>query len=206
MDHIVAVIDRSGSMSIIKDDAEGGINSFLQNQKEIGEAKLTLAEFDSEYNLLHEGTDIKLFEKYTLMPRSMTALYDAVGMTAARVKDDKVSGKRIFVIVTDGMENASREWNKTKVIEIISEMKKDDWEFIFLAASEEALKDSASWGMDAQTSFAFDGSSKGVNDGYSAIATYSTAIRSGASKKYAVSNLDKEIKTSGTLKKGHHNK
>lgn len=198
MDQIVVVVDRSGSMQMIREDAEGGLNAFLEEQKNLGEARLTLAQFDNEYELVNDDIDINLFEGYKLMPRGSTALFDAIGRTAAAVRDSKVSGKRIFVIVTDGMENSSREFTTSdQILNLVNEMREDDWEFVFLAGDEEALKGSVKWGMNLDTSMAFDKSGKGARDAYRSIATYTAAVRGGATADAAVAAMDDEIATSG---------
>lgn len=202
MDKIVVVVDRSGSMASIKDDAEGGLNEFLNKQKEIGEAKLTLAQFDSEYEIVYDNSDLKLFENYKLEPRSMTALFDAVGRTATTVKNSKVSGKKIFMIVTDGHENASKEWqDNTKIAKLINEMKEDDWEFVFIGADEESLKQAKSMGLDAATSFRYNNTGAGALDSYNVASNYASTIRSGVSKAAAVDSLNADIENSDTLKK-----
>ena len=77
---ITLVVDRSGSMAQVREDAEGGVNTFITEQgKEPGEALLTLVQFDTEYEFLHKGVQIKQVPKYELVPRGMTALLDAVG-------------------------------------------------------------------------------------------------------------------------------
>ena len=77
---ITLVVDRSGSMDEVREDAEGGVNTFIRQQaKEPGEALLTLVQFDTEYEFLHSGVPIQDVPKYELVPRGMTALLDAVG-------------------------------------------------------------------------------------------------------------------------------
>ncbi|KKM82861.1 hypothetical protein LCGC14_1315140, partial [marine sediment metagenome] len=81
-DQIICIIDRSGSMMSIKSDAEGGINQFLTEQKDVpGEANLTLVEFDFEHNKIHDQVNLKSVDKYILSPRGCTALLDAIGFT-----------------------------------------------------------------------------------------------------------------------------
>ncbi len=127
---IVMVIDRSGSMATIKDDAIGGLNTFIEEQQKVkGEANLTTVLFDDEYILWHDGVDIKKVEPFTertYVPRSMTALLDAIGKTAndvgerlRKTKEKDRPEKVLFVILTDGMENASKEFTKPQIVEII---------------------------------------------------------------------------------------
>lgn len=199
-DLITVVVDRSGSMGAIKDDAEGGLNSFLEEQKKVGSADLTLAEFDTEYNLVHDGINIQEFKGYTLEPRSMTALLDAIGRTAASVKNKQCDGKKIFVVVTDGQENSSQEWNRERVFNTIEEMKNKGWEFVFLAADQGAIDDAVSFGFDKDSSFVYAASAKGANESYQAVNAYSTSLRS-KSKEESIKDLDEFIEGSETLKK-----
>src|SRR5262245_51606472 len=107
---LVMVIDRSGSMSAIKDDAEGGINQFIDDQKKLpGACSLTLVQFDTVYDFVHKGVPIHTVGKYDLVPRGSTALLDAVGRaifeTGERLKgiaEPARPGLVVFVIVTDG--------------------------------------------------------------------------------------------------------
>lgn len=201
MDQIVIVVDRSGSMSKIKDDAEGGLNEFINSQKEVGEAVLTLAQFDDKYDLVHDNIDVKTFESYKLEPRGMTALLDAIGKTASTASSFKASGKKIFMIVTDGQENDSREWKKNQVLDIITKMKKDDWEFLFIGADEASLEQAVAYGMERDTAILYDKSGKGSKDSYGVMDKYSTAIRGGMSKSDAVRSLNADVASAGTLSK-----
>lgn len=203
MDMIVAVVDRSGSMRSIKEDAEGGLNEFLLEQQKNGLASLTLAEFDDEYVLVHDDIDLAEFKEYNLNPRGMTALFDAIGKTAANVKESKSKGKKIFLIVTDGGENSSKEWRVgAEVAKLIGEMRDDKWEFVFIGADEESLEQAESLGLDTQSMFMFDKSGKGAKDSYAAATSYTSSLRGGMPKAMAVDELDKTIANSGgTLKK-----
>lgn len=151
---------------------------------------------------MYNDGDIKLFEGYSLIPRGSTALFDAIGRTANTVRDSKVAGKKIFLIVTDGEENTSHEFRDgDKVKAIIEKMRKDDWEFIFIGADESSLEQARSLGMDMDTTFMFDKSGEGAKDSYAAAAMYSTSIRGGALKSMAVDNLNATVAAAGTLKK-----
>ena len=142
---IVVVLDRSGSMASVLDDTIGGFNTFLEEQKGAqGRARLTLTQFDNEYDIVHERRDVREVEpltRATYIPRGTTALLDAVGRTVtsvrARIALDDASEqpwKVVFVIITDGQENASREFNRAQVFELIREQEKEaGWGFDFSA-------------------------------------------------------------------------
>jgi uncharacterized protein YegL len=146
---ITIVVDRSGSMASIRKDAEGGINTFIADQaKAPGEAVLTLVQFDDKYEFVHTATPLKDVPPYALNPRGSTALLDAVGRaiteTGERLaKMDEAQRPKLvaFVIVTDGHENASREFTLAKVREAITEQRdKYNWQFTFLGADDAAFQ------------------------------------------------------------------
>lgn len=155
---ITLVVDRSGSMASIKNDAEGGINEFVREQsQESGEALLTLMQFDTEYELVHNGINVADVPPYKLKPRGMTALLDAVGRginetgerLAAMPEEDR-PGLVVFVIVTDGHENASVEFPRAQVRKMIQHQQESyNWQFTFLAANQDAFAEGGSLGVKA---------------------------------------------------------
>lgn len=155
---ITLVVDRSGSMNEIRSDAEGGINAFIRDQsKQPGESLLTLVQFDTEYEFVECGTPIQKVPEYRLVPRGATALLDAVGRaiheTAARLEqipENDRPGLVIFVVMTDGFENSSREFTKSQIKQLIKQQQDDfDWQFTFLAADQDAFAEAAAMGMAA---------------------------------------------------------
>ena len=143
--HLTLVIDRSGSMEAMKEEAQGGINTLLTEQFALpGKLTVTLVEFDD-----HIDTVARLAKKtidYSLVPRGMTALFDAVGSEIVKtgadldkMKEDARPEKVLFVIVTDGEENQSKEYTFEKVKELIAHQKDAyNWSFQFLGAGEAA--------------------------------------------------------------------
>ncbi|MCR9293784.1 MAG: VWA domain-containing protein [bacterium] len=153
---ITLVVDRSGSMGVIRDDAQGGVNSFIEKQaSEPGEALLTLVQFDQQYEFVHQGCPIKKVPSYTLEPRGSTALLDAVGRAInetgarlAKMREKDRPGLVIFVVVTDGLENASREFTRSQIREMIEHQQaKYSWQFIFLAANQDAFCEAQALGI-----------------------------------------------------------
>lgn len=145
---ITVVLDRSGSMSSCKTDAEGGFNTFVSEQaKQEGEAVLTLVQFDGEYEFVHKAVNVKNIPKFSLVPRGGTALLDAIGRaiieTGERLKlmaEDQRPGLIVFVILTDGHENQSREFTNAKIKEMIEHQTTVyKWQFTYLGASADAF-------------------------------------------------------------------
>lgn len=178
---IVFLLDRSGSMLPLTNDTIGGYNSFVERQKnEPGEAKLTTVLFDDEYTLLHNGADIKTVEPLdstTYFARGMTALYDALGKTIndvghrlAGTPEEERPSKVIFVITTDGLENASREFTQSSVKEMIThQTEKYSWEFIFLGANIDSAQVGDTIGIANDRSFNYMATEAGVSALYSAV-------------------------------------
>lgn len=155
---ITLVVDRSGSMQQIRSDAEGGVNAFLQGQaKEPGEALLTLVQFDTEYEFVHRGVPIQQAPHYKLVPRGRTALLDAVGRAInetgerlAKMPEQDRPGLVVFVVMTDGLENSSREFSKAQVKEMIERQQRQyNWHFTFLGANQDAFAEAGGMGIRA---------------------------------------------------------
>ena len=155
---ITLVIDRSGSMEEIRTDAEGGVNAFIREQaRQPGEALLTLVQFDDEHEFVHRGVPIKEVPPYTLVPRGSTALLDAVGRAInetgerlAKMPEAGRPGLVIFVIVTDGEENASHEFSKAQIKAMIDRQQtKYSWHFTFLGADQDAFAEAGGMGIAA---------------------------------------------------------
>ena len=155
---ITLVVDRSGSMQERREDAEGGVNAFIQSQaQEPEKALLTLVQFDTEYEILHRGVPIAGVPEYRLEPRGMTALLDAVGRAInetgtrlSKLKEADRPGLVIFVVTTDGLENSSREFTKAQIKEMIEhQQSKYGWHFTFLGANQDAFAEGGAMGMKA---------------------------------------------------------
>lgn len=146
---ITMVIDRSRSMERIKSDAEGGINTFIEEQKKAeGNATLTLVQFDHEYEFVHNGipvADVPL--PFKLHPRGSTALRDAVGRAIGEagkrleaLEESQRPGLVVFVIVSDGLENASREFSGQQIKEMIERQQSMyKWRFDYLGTNQDAV-------------------------------------------------------------------
>jgi hypothetical protein len=149
-------VDRSGSMQAIQQDAEGGVNAFIAEQaKAPGDALLTLVQFDTEYEFLHRGTPIRQVPEYQLVPRGMTALLDAVGRAInetgerlAKMDEADRPGLVVFVVMTDGEENSSKEFTKAQIKQMIQhQQEKYQWHFTFLGANQDAFAEAGAIGI-----------------------------------------------------------
>lgn len=153
---ITIVVDRSGSMQACKNDAEGGINQFIEDQKkQTGHATLTLVQFDTVYDFVHTAKPIQDVPPYTLTPRGGTALLDAVGRAIVeagerigKMPEADRPGLVCFVIVTDGEENSSKEFTKDQIKEKITHQTDVyKWQFTFLGANVDAFAMGSSLGV-----------------------------------------------------------
>jgi uncharacterized protein YegL len=149
--HIAVVLDRSGSMQSIRDDAEGGLKAFLADQAEVpGLATVSLYQFDHEYEAVYESRDVRELPDFRLTPRGNTALLDAVGRTIAHVDAETAKDRPdqvVVVVVTDGQENSSREFTPAQCRELIEARERLGWKFVFLAADATAFAEGAAMSM-----------------------------------------------------------
>jgi len=165
LSEIAIILDESGSMQEITNDTIGGYNSFIETQKEIpGEAKLTLVKFNTDYNVIHNGLDIKtvpLLSNKTYYPSGSTALLDAVGRTIDEIgkrlsntPEDEKPGKVILLIITDGEENSSKEYSLEVVKEKIKhQQEKYNWEIIYLGADQDSWENASSMNIHASANW-----------------------------------------------------
>lgn len=174
---IIFLLDRSSSMAGLEQDTIGGYNSFLARQAGLeGETIVTTVLFDDKYEVLGSGINaknVKLTESEYLV-RGTTALLDAVGKTIvdvgcrlAKMEEHQRPGKIIFVITTDGMENASTEFTYEKVLNLIRhQQEKYSWEFIFMGANIDSAEEAGNLGIDEKHAYSFEASSLGVEKMY----------------------------------------
>ena len=157
---IAFILDRSGSMQSLTEAAITGFNSFLEDQLDTpGEALLSLVLFDDEY-ILHANRaplkEVRKLDTQSYVPRGTTALLDAIGQTIDTIGAKLSStpekdrpGSVTIAIYTDGYENASREYSSTRIREMIKHQTEQyDWQFLFLAANEDAIATAAQYGID----------------------------------------------------------
>jgi uncharacterized protein YegL len=180
--HIHFILDRSGSMDDCLDDTIGGFNSFLRSQQELvtsDKCTLSLYQFDHEYEVVYQEKDIKdvqRLDRTTFVPRGNTALYDAIGLTVKSVSQLKYNSddKIVIVILTDGFENMSKEYNQSSISRLIKEYDaKENWSFVFLAANQDAILAATKVGISQHSAMNFSQTPASVQKCY---ANLSSAI------------------------------
>ena len=156
---IVFILDRSGSMAGLEDDTIGGFNAMIEKQKaEAGSAYVSTVLFDNVSEVIHDRADLREIQPMTRKDyyvRGCTALLDAVGGAIHHIgnvhkyaREEDRPEKTIFVITTDGMENASREYSYPRVRKMIQHQQETyGWEFLFLGANIDAAKEAAQFGI-----------------------------------------------------------
>ena len=170
---LVFILDRSGSMTGLESDTIGGFNAMLSKQKEApGEAVVTTVLFDDRYELLHDRIPLAGISPITAedyYTRGSTALLDAVGRTIGKIGNaqQRTSGelkadKVLFVITTDGLENASREFSYPKIKALIEAKKEEGWEFLFMGANIDAAETAASIWIDRSRAVDYVADSRGT--------------------------------------------
>ncbi len=183
---ITLVLDASGSMRLLREEVIESINEFIKKQQEVkGKCRITFHTFNSGYTTVFLDEKIKSAPKLTkesYRPNGLTALYDAVGKavstTQRRVKDSKAK-KVIFVIVSDGMENASQEYNQQMVKKLIASH--ENWEFIYLASNLNAKEVAEDLSIPRANSMSIDPGKEGTKMSYAGLGETVSAYRSGAS-------------------------
>jgi len=187
---IVAILDRSGSMHCLTADTIGGFNAFLAEQKKApGRAKLTLVQFDDQYQIDHDGVDIQSvpdLNRTTYQPRGSTALLDAVGKTIvtvgerlAKTPEEQRPGQVIFLVITDGQENASKEFrDPAKIAEMVRHQTENyQWTFSFMGGGNAAFAQAAHLGFASNQTYLYPATSDGTHAVYAAAAVGFTRRR-----------------------------
>ena len=178
---IVFILDRSGSMAGLEDDTIGGFNAMIEKQKaEEGVALVSTVLFDHLSEVIHDRVELQKIRPMTRREyyvRGCTALLDAVGQAIHHIgnvhkyaREEDRPEKTLFVITTDGMENASREYTYDRVRRMIQRQKeRHDWEFIFLGANIDAAREAARFGIDADRAANYHADHRGTAVIYEAV-------------------------------------
>lgn len=157
---IKLLVDRSGSMSNCKHAAESGIQEFMNERlKDSEKQEISLDDFDTEYRTVYSFTNIADVPKYVLEPRGRTALHDSImraGKSLESYKPKNKEHKRFLVIMTDGLENASKEFSEKDVKDFIEKKQSEGWKVIYLGANQDAVKVGQSLGVPTGQSLTYD--------------------------------------------------
>ena len=186
---LVFILDRSGSMAGLEDDTIGGFNAMIQKQKdEPGEAVVSTVLFDNYSEVIHDRVDVQRIEPLSrneYYVRGCTALLDAVGGAIHHIgnvhkyaREEDRPEKTLFVITTDGMENASRKYSYDRVKMMIErQQEKYGWEFIFLGANIDAAKEAARFGIREDRAANYHADSAGTAVIYEAMSEAVCSVR-----------------------------
>lgn len=185
---IVFILDRSGSMGGLESDTIGGFNSMLEKQrKEEGDAVVSTVLFDNECEVLHDRIPIEKVEPMTekqYYVRGCTALIDAIGGAIHHIsnvhkyiREEDVPEHTIFIITTDGMENASRKYSSAEVKRMISAQKEKGWEFLFLGANIDAVETAKQFGIERERAVTYKSDKKGTRMNYAAMSKAISSLR-----------------------------
>ena len=189
---LVFILDRSGSMSGLESDTIGGFNAMIEKQrKEAGEAYISTILFDNESKVIHDRVDIREVRPMTnrdYYVRGCTALLDAVGGAIRHIgnvhkyaREEDRPAHTLFVITTDGMENASRRYTYEKVRDMITHQKeKYGWEFLFLGANIDAAREAARFGIQEDRAVDFVCDPQGTALNYESISEAASCVRRSA--------------------------
>ena len=178
--HVMLIADRSGSMQGIAAEANAAIKQFMEDQaKEPGRITVDVIVFDDKIDVLAEHTDPSKVSGEVIEPRGLTAMNDAIGFGIKRLgrklslmKEDDRPGLVVVVIVTDGMENASKEFGPHQIREMVREQtEKWQWQFVFLAANIDTFGTAQNLGFDPMNSAGYVASASGVANSYSSLST-----------------------------------
>lgn len=203
--HIAIILDRTGSMEAIRDDTIGGFNAFLNAQKvQAGLATLTLVQFDSQdpYELVHHFkplADVPELTRETFVPRASTPLLDAMGRgindlekSLADLAENESPARVIMAIITDGQENASREFRKDQVEKMIREKQENlAWQFVFLSADLNAIGDALQTGVPSASVMAHDLSERGVGAAWASLSRSVSEYRAGLKEDVSFTEEDR---------------
>ena len=205
---LVFILDRSGSMAGLEDDTIGGFNGMLAKQnQEPGQVLVSTVLFDNVSRVIHDRVDIQKLPPMTRKDYYVggcTALLDAVGNAIHHIgnvhkyiREEDRPEKTLFVITTDGMENASREYTYDRVKEMIQSRSREGWEFLFLGANIDAAKEAARFGIHPDHAADYHADSKGTGVIYEAVSEAICMARQCQAPLAAnwKTSIDKDFKT-----------
>lgn len=210
---LVFILDKSGSMAGKEADTIGGFNSLLEKQKQVeGEATVTTLLFDDRFEVLHDRLDLRGVAAITnkdYFVEGSTALLDAIGFTIQKIQKAQQglaagfqANHVMFVIITDGMENASRRFNYKTIRAMIDEKKTAGWEFIFLGANIDAIAAAQDLGIVPNRAQNFVSDAPGINANYGSVSDAVSMLRRQGKIE---DDWDQKLKEDLSNRKSHKN-
>lgn len=185
---IIVITDRSGSMASIAKDVIGGYNTFIREQREVpGEARVTFTQFDDVYEVIYAGrplADVPELTDKTFVPRGSTALLDAIGRTlneqGQRIATEKWADLVIVCILTDGGENASREYDSSRIRSMTGHAETAGWKFVYLGANQDSFSVAKGLGLQGAMVANYAATAAGTHAAYSTTSASVRSLRAGA--------------------------
>lgn len=193
---IIIIADRSGSMAGNHLEMEAAINAFIEDQKgfDDGLATLKLVQFDHEYEVSYEGA-LRHAPAYSLKPRGSTALHDAIGRTLGTIDPATLQAelKTVVVVVTDGYENASQEWDGPRVRELVTKLDASpNFAITYLGANQDAVLEATRLGFTGDAALTFANNAAGAQNSLRSVSSSVASYLSGATSGLSYSSSDRE--------------
>jgi hypothetical protein len=206
---IIVLLDKSYSMLKIMRSTVDGFNTFLNEQKGAqGDAYITLVQFDDQYEMNYQGVNVKhiaeLIAGDTFAPRGNTALYDAIGRTINNVKTNR---DVVFVIITDGEENSSKEFDSNDIKSLITNREKESkWKFLFLGANQDATLAGSNIGIKASNTMTYNTTPESATLMFSSLSSNTVSYRSMKSRGMSMDLSEKSLDFTDQQKEETKNK
>lgn len=192
--------DRSGSMVSCKIGAEKAVNDFFTERSNSATSReeWALCEFDTDFGEVFGFTDVAAVPKYFLRPNGMTALHDSIAKSVDKLAGYKKSKNklRILVIVTDGLENASREHNLYTIKTLLDRKKAEGWQIIYLGANQDAVMEATKFGVTGESSLTYDTANSDV--AMAAVSSYVTRGANSGNWGFTREEREKSVASSGS--------
>lgn len=190
--HLDVLLDRSGSMNTIKDDMQGALRQIVTDQQnETGTATFALRQFDDQYEVVIAPRDITEVQpdQLTISPRNETALIDSMakainecGEWLTSMKEGDRPEHVVFTVISDGKENASKEWTRDQVFELVRKQREEfNWTFVFMGANQDAIKEAGAFGIPKSGAMTYAASTEGTQSLAAAYSGSVSSLRSGGS-------------------------
>lgn len=208
---ITVLLDRSGSMASIKEAMETAFNKFLDEHKAVPSTRLTLIQFDDvdPQEIVYQGVPVTYAEKLTIRPRGNTPLLDAfceaidkTGQRLANIPESDRPDQVLFVVITDGAENASKKFQRYDVRNRVNNQRNQyKWQFIYLGANQDAIGEAQSFGIPKEWALNYNASEKGVRSMSKSLAGSTVAYAIQSNRGTAVMDFNEDQRAEATEKK-----